>query len=197
MMQERYRAWHFKAKKFKKANKTATAGQAGNGYENLFPRQILFYRSTTTPTQYDKIITEEKEAILRGCRDAYETIVSTEKLARKDFPTALTIIAVSRSSAIKIFAASPNESSGTPGIVVNSIVTSPSYPNFYLHSHADEKDRTKAAHYTILYNDNKKFTGVEQVESVVSLIFLALNRDVLIRRIRLMTSATLGLEVCT
>ncbi|KAJ4351686.1 uncharacterized protein N0V89_007029 [Didymosphaeria variabile] len=128
----------------------------------LLPMNIIYYRDGVSDDQFKQV----KEEELPYIRQAFLAAVEQLKLDRKipadsnpPLPKITAIICVKRHS-VRFY---PDDKAGGadktgnchPGTLVDDVVTSPFYMDFYLQSHAAIQGTAKPAHYFVIENEMK------------------------------------------
>jgi len=127
------------------------------GTNNCLPERIIFFRDGVSEGEFSKVRDTEVEAIHDAIREVGKILYRQgTKLTRP--PPKLTFITVGKRHHLKFFVQSRDSVDQPPqGLVVDTDVISPIYPNFYLQSHAGMLGTRKSSHYTILHNENESF----------------------------------------
>ncbi|KAH9866106.1 hypothetical protein J1614_008670 [Plenodomus biglobosus] len=139
MVMERIRAWsaHFKK----------------------MPPNILYYRDGVSDSQYGQV----RDCELPQIRAAFKEVAKLSKVMNDKFK--LTAVVVAKNHHVRFMPGTddPNyaklgawkEANGNckPGTLVDTVVTSPHYSDFYLQSHDGLKGTAKPAHYFVLVNE--------------------------------------------
>jgi len=120
------------------------------------PNRIIFFRDGVSEGEFSRVLDTEVKAIHDAIREVGEILSKGGK--KLGAQPKLTFITVGKRHHLKFFAQSRDSMDQPPqGLVVDTDVTSPLYPNFYLQSHAGMLGTRKSSHYTILHNENELF----------------------------------------
>lgn len=120
------------------------------------PERVIFFRDGVSEGEFSRVREIEVGAIHDAIREVGGILKS--KKVKLGAPPKLTFIVVGKRHHLKFFAQSRNSVDQPPqGLVVDTEVTSPLYPNFYLQSHAGMLGTRKSSHYTVLHNENESF----------------------------------------
>jgi eukaryotic translation initiation factor 2C len=135
-------------------------------YKGKWPENVLYYRDGVATSQYDEVMQEE----LPDVRKAFAKLA--EELGKETVPSfKLTAVVVTKRHSTRFFPinkANAMDYNGNtrPGTLVDSIVTSPYYTDFYLQSHNGIKGTARPAHYFVLKNEMAMTT--QQLQDLVS-----------------------------
>ncbi|KAF9781277.1 Piwi domain-containing protein [Thelephora terrestris] len=122
-----------------------------HGTNGCIPERIVFFRDGVSEGEFSRVRDSEVEAI----HDAIREVGRKVKLTK---PPKLTFIIVGKRHHLKFFVQGRDSVDQPPqGLVVDTEVISPLYPNFYLQSHAGMLGTRKSSHYTVLHNENETF----------------------------------------
>jgi eukaryotic translation initiation factor 2C len=129
------------------------------------PENILYYRDGVSASQYAEVMREELPRI----KETFEKVAVEKGKTAAKFK--LTAVIVTKRHSTRFFPAkaadAQNGNNNTkPGTLVDSVVTSPYYSDFYLQSHNAIKGTARPAHYFVLKNEMAMTT--EQLENFVS-----------------------------
>ncbi|CAB3399375.1 unnamed protein product [Caenorhabditis bovis] len=113
---------------------------------------IVIYRDGVSESMFEKIFSEEKEALdaaIRQLRPYYKALNPT-----------ITYIMVNKRHHTRFFATKEEDTSGSvdnlkPGTLVEDVITSNKYFDFFLVSQLGKLGTSKPAHYYVLYDDWK------------------------------------------
>jgi len=120
------------------------------------PHCIIFLRDGVSEGEFSRVRDTEVEAIHDAIREVGQAL--SRQGIKLGAPPKLTFIVVGKRHHLKFFTQSRGSVDQPPqGLVVDTDVTSPIYPNFYLQSHAGMLGTRKSSHYTVLHNENDSF----------------------------------------
>lgn len=168
------------------------------------PKNILYYRDGVSDsvsgfpfaayeyTDWDQQYAQVRDRELPQIRAAFEEHAKSQKMATK---VKLTAVVVAKRHNVKLLPESddPNyakqingkEKNGNcrPGTLVDTVVTSPYYSDFYLQSHDGIKGTAKSAHYFLLANEMKlRDTELQEFVSDYEFLFCFVNGQLTFRR---------------
>ncbi|CAJ0932896.1 unnamed protein product, partial [Mesorhabditis belari] len=132
--------------------KMCGVGNAARKRPTSLPKRVVLYRGGVPETAYDKMIQNEIPAI--------QEVLSKYSTDSKN-KIALTYIIVTKDHCTRLFRAEINPSDRAnkqnidPGCVVDTILTSPKFKQFYLNSHIALQGSALTPLYTILCDDCK------------------------------------------
>jgi eukaryotic translation initiation factor 2C len=119
-----------------------------NKMENYIPNRVIIYRDGLSDGQFDQTLNYEVSRIHNG----FNQVFPNEALN-------ITYIVVQKRHHIRFFPMNIDhrDESGncSPGTIVNSVITEPGRPEFFLQSHSGIKGTSRSAHYYILLNENR------------------------------------------
>jgi len=124
------------------------------------PRRIIFFRDGVSEGEFSKVLEVEVKAINDAIEEVGRILADQGTKVQPTERPKLTFIVVGKRHHLKFFAQSRDSRSvdqPPQGLVVDTEVVSPLYPNFYLQSHAGMLGTRKSSHYTILHNENETF----------------------------------------
>nr|XP_043624917.1 protein argonaute 7 [Erigeron canadensis] len=131
------------------------------------PKRLIFFRDGVSETQFQKVLSEELQAIRAAC------------LRFSGYNPPITFAVVQKRHHTRLFPAELVSSSGKnmftdenvpPGTVVDSVITHPKEFDFYLCSHWGVKGTSRPTHYHILWDEND-FSSDELQKLVYNLCF--------------------------
>jgi len=121
------------------------------------PDRIIFFRDGVSEGEFSQVREIEVEAIHDAIREAGQKLSGQGVKLARPLPK-LTFIVVGKRHHLKFFVQSRDSVDQPPqGLVIDTEVVSPLYPNFYLQSHAGMLGTRKSSHYTVLHNENESF----------------------------------------
>jgi len=127
-----------------------------HGANSRTPERVVFFRDGVSEGEFSRVRDIEVGAI----HDAIEEVrgILKAKGVTLANPPKLTFIIVGKRHHLKFFVQARDSVDQPPqGLVVDTEVVSPLYPNFYLQSHAGMLGTRKSSHYTVLHNENEVF----------------------------------------
>ncbi|KAM0714443.1 hypothetical protein Q7P37_010230 [Cladosporium fusiforme] len=121
------------------------------------PRRMLFYRDGVSESQYQSVINDEISQLPQAFAMAYKVVNNIQGTGKvPEVPFELTFVVVGKRHHTRFFPESkedmlnPGNENVKPGLVVDRIITSQGYLNFYLQSHNPIHGTGKSAHYVVL-----------------------------------------------
>jgi eukaryotic translation initiation factor 2C len=115
------------------------------------PKNIIYYRDGVSDGQFMQV----KNSELPQIKQAYAKAAAKRHL--KTAGVRLTAITVMKRHNVRLYPqrqdADPDNGNCQPGTIVDSIITSPFYFDFYLQSHRGLKGTAKPTHYFVLVNE--------------------------------------------
>jgi eukaryotic translation initiation factor 2C len=135
---------------------------------NNFPVNVLYYRDGVSDSQYDAVMTKEVDRI-QGAFEEMGNILNKKVKAPK-----ITAVIVTKRHNTRFYSASkeqamPDNENCKPGTIVDSVVTSPYYTDFFLQSHNGINGTARPAHYFVL--KNKMDLTTPALQNFVSISF--------------------------
>ncbi|KAF1849346.1 Piwi-domain-containing protein [Cucurbitaria berberidis CBS 394.84] len=123
-----------------------------------FPKNVLYYRDGVSTSQYDEVIDKEVSTIQKAFA-ALATQLNMEQVPR--FKT--TAVIVTKRHSTRFFPryekdAMNHNSNCKPGLLVDNVITSPYFADFYLQSHNGIKGTARPCHYFVLRNEMEMTT---------------------------------------
>jgi eukaryotic translation initiation factor 2C len=115
------------------------------------PDNIIYYRDGVSEGQYSKIKTIE----LPGIRAAFDALDSTSAVRKKVKITAIVGVKRHHTRFFPMIAADKQGEHGNcmPGTLVQDMVTSPYFADFYLQSHSGLQGTARPTHYFLLEDE--------------------------------------------
>ncbi|PBP24089.1 QDE2 protein, partial [Diplocarpon rosae] len=148
MIAERVQAWFSKSK---------TDPLKSSRWETQLPDRILFYRDGVSESQYGMVLHEEKDQIMRGCQNAFQSL----KLQKGSMipPTGkwhprLTLIVVSKRHHARFYTDLSLTKNLPEGTLIDTKVVIPYKWSFYLQSHYSKLGTARSALYVVVFDDD-------------------------------------------
>ncbi|KAF2084617.1 Piwi-domain-containing protein [Saccharata proteae CBS 121410] len=124
------------------------------------PQNIIYYRDGVNESQYSEVLSKEVLAI----RQAYDEMANAQAIkptfGNKQATLKLTTVIATKRHHTRFYPRTddkeqkmPRNGNVFPGTVVESVVTSPFYFDFFLVSHAGIKGTSRPTHYFVLQDD--------------------------------------------
>lgn len=125
-----------------------------DAHDKTLPAKILYYRDGVSEGQYEKVKATELEEI----RAAYREVAKAKGVKEKFDLTALVVTKRHHTRFYPLNPCDGNHTDGKPknckpGTMVEQVITSPCFIDFFLQSHSGLEGTTKPAHYFVLQND--------------------------------------------
>ncbi|KAF2822216.1 hypothetical protein CC86DRAFT_425828 [Ophiobolus disseminans] len=131
------------------------------GHKNALPTQILYYRDGVDEGQYGKVKNEEipmiREALKQVAKMFGKSLGQAERL-KNDIK--ITAVVVAKRHHTRFFGTNPSQhdpgqdnQNTKPGLVVEQLVNSPYFYDYYLQAHSGLKGTVKPTHYFFLQHE--------------------------------------------
>ncbi|KAF9484944.1 argonaute-like protein [Pholiota conissans] len=133
------------------------------GSKNGPPRNLVMFRDGVSEGEYEAVAEHEIKAIKAAIQDVW-----TKRKVEKPEPN-LTFIVVGKRHHAVFFPTSPRDADRTgnfsPGVVIDTDITHPGHPNFYLQSHAAIQGTCRSSHYIVLHDEifNKHLPSIQSI----------------------------------
>ena len=131
-------------------------------HNNTLPRKLIIYRDGVSEGQFAMVREKEVPAIEAAISDLYEDLYGDDDIPH---PKVLVLCTIKRHHTrffpVDKSPPSVRDKKGNPqpGCLVDSTVTLPNYPNFYLQSHVAIVGTARPTHYVVLHDSDQMPIG--------------------------------------
>ena len=163
MVKERIIDWVMEQKGYKARNN-----------QNMLPENLLYYRDGVSDGQFQDVKDKELPQIRKAFWAAVKELKAREFISNEESPVVpkLTAIICIKRHSVRFYPAQRKDADHTgnckPGTLVDNVVTSPYYMDFYLQSHAALQGTAKPAHYFVI--ENEMGTSEPDIRQLVSVL---------------------------
>lgn len=144
-------------------------------HNNTLPRKLIIYRDGVSESQFAMVREQEVPAIEAAITDLYEDLYGHNDVPR---PKVLVLCTIKRHHTrffpVENSPVSVRDDNGNPqpGCLVDSVVTLPNYPNFYLQSHAAIVGTARPTYYVVLHDSGQMPIGdIQRMTFILCYLF--------------------------